>query len=261
MSLIKCPKCGKEISDKAKKCPFCECELKKDTIKTCPECHKYVDIFTKVCPYCGYPFKENKKLQKIKSLVHFGKKTQAFIILIVIIFIVSIASKKENVFKEYTNYIGKSYEKLPNGYNLHELIDGFWYAECGIKAGNEKFSFVDGTIRYSYFEEEKDVYDTKENEIFCMSWYPEYESIENSDIEDTKKLLEKAYGKFNKMTEFDNNSEIFDYETDSFLCERYLWNDKKGIDIFMDVKSENDDDLGKIYTSINVTWIKRKSKN
>ena len=30
MALIKCPECGKEISDKAKKCPNCACSLKKN---------------------------------------------------------------------------------------------------------------------------------------------------------------------------------------------------------------------------------------
>ena len=31
MALIKCPECGKEISDKAKTCPNCGCPIKKIT--------------------------------------------------------------------------------------------------------------------------------------------------------------------------------------------------------------------------------------
>lgn len=29
MAIIECPKCGKEVSDKAKKCPSCKYKLKK----------------------------------------------------------------------------------------------------------------------------------------------------------------------------------------------------------------------------------------
>ena len=33
MALIKCPECGKKISDKARKCPDCGCPIKKRTVK------------------------------------------------------------------------------------------------------------------------------------------------------------------------------------------------------------------------------------
>lgn len=33
MALIKCPECGKEISDKAEKCIHCGCPIKKQTIQ------------------------------------------------------------------------------------------------------------------------------------------------------------------------------------------------------------------------------------
>ena len=42
MALIKCPECGKEISDKAAACPNCGCpasEFNKTEVDTkCPEC-------------------------------------------------------------------------------------------------------------------------------------------------------------------------------------------------------------------------------
>ncbi len=54
MALIKCPECGKEISDAAVKCPNCgypvkaeqkkkEKENKNQKLVECPECHNMVE--------------------------------------------------------------------------------------------------------------------------------------------------------------------------------------------------------------------------
>lgn len=89
MALIKCPKCGKEVSNKAKNCPYCdvnfkeyekekeklrkeeeerkaEAERKKmENKQICPECGEIIDKELSVCPKCAYPIKEERiKKQK-----------------------------------------------------------------------------------------------------------------------------------------------------------------------------------------------------
>ena len=49
MSLIKCPECGHEISDKATKCIYCGKEL-----FHCPKCGKTTVRHGNTCPRCGY---------------------------------------------------------------------------------------------------------------------------------------------------------------------------------------------------------------
>lgn len=50
MALIKCPECGKEISDKAAACPNCGAVVKK---KFCQHCGESIDSDCVVCPKCG----------------------------------------------------------------------------------------------------------------------------------------------------------------------------------------------------------------
>lgn len=200
--------------------------------------------------------------------MHIGKKSLVIIGAIAILIICFVLFKKENeknnVFKKYADYIGQSYEKLPDNYDTQEILNGLWQAKRVLNAGDEKFAFIDGTIQYNYFDEKSDPYDTKANEIFAMSWKSDYEEIldigkeeTEKTIEELKKLLEETYGEFDEELELDNTSEVFQYEGDSFLCKRYLWDNIKGIDIFMDVESKYDDEIGdEMCTSINITWRK-----
>lgn len=58
MALIKCPECGKEVSDKAKTCPNCgypinEYVAKKNDKLICPQCgNSIVNKNSYRCPYC-----------------------------------------------------------------------------------------------------------------------------------------------------------------------------------------------------------------
>lgn len=58
MALIKCSECGKEISDKAKQCPYCGVE---NNVTFCPECGKQLNDNVVTCPSCGCPIKEVKQ--------------------------------------------------------------------------------------------------------------------------------------------------------------------------------------------------------
>lgn len=51
MALIKCPECGKEISDKALNCPNCGTPI--GNKKFCKFCGEQIDKECVVCPKCG----------------------------------------------------------------------------------------------------------------------------------------------------------------------------------------------------------------
>lgn len=66
MALIKCPECGKEVSDKADACIHCGCPIKKNAqselvreinfqppISVCQRCRKKISTHMETCPHCG----------------------------------------------------------------------------------------------------------------------------------------------------------------------------------------------------------------
>lgn len=223
MSLINCPNCGKRISDKANICPKCGSIIKKKIIK-------------------------KKHIKAIKKMI-------IILTIIGIILVLSVLGilkiNRNNIFEKYTLYIGKSYETLPDKYEYLDVIDGFYLAECILMADEVEFSPVDGTMRYFFCEDGFESYDAEPNEIYCMSWYPEYDNISESDIENIRNLLVNSYGQYEWKKEFNNTTELYRYEDENFLCERYFWENKKGIDIIFDVKSESGE-----YSEINIDWRK-----
>jgi len=66
MSLIKCPECGREVSDRARTCPHCGVDIA-GQITTCPHCGEVVFIDDETCPYChkntqsGFVSSENRR--------------------------------------------------------------------------------------------------------------------------------------------------------------------------------------------------------
>lgn len=69
MAIIKCSKCGQEISDRAEKCIHCgEVIAKGQPIKICPECEKEVPFESTVCPHCGCPIEDvGKTLEQVDN--------------------------------------------------------------------------------------------------------------------------------------------------------------------------------------------------
>ena len=65
MAMIKCPECGREISDKAKKCVHCGKILIEDkpAAKICSDCGKENPIDVTECIHCGCPFEEEKVIE------------------------------------------------------------------------------------------------------------------------------------------------------------------------------------------------------
>ena len=73
MALIKCPKCGTDVSDKAKRCPNCGETLQtQKVVKVCEECGYELDDNATICPKCGCPVpesEEQKKTRKKKKII------------------------------------------------------------------------------------------------------------------------------------------------------------------------------------------------
>lgn len=65
MAMIKCPECGQEISDKAKKCVHCGKILIEDkpATKICSDCGKENPIDATECVHCGCPFEEETTVE------------------------------------------------------------------------------------------------------------------------------------------------------------------------------------------------------
>ena len=111
MAMIKCEKCGKEISDKSVKCVYCGNKIN-EKIK-CTECGKSIDKETEVCPNCGCPIK--KKSKKIYIII-------ISIILIIGLFIgINYVNKEKKVFD---NNLKEIVNKINEGVRLSN--------ECGL---------------------------------------------------------------------------------------------------------------------------------
>ncbi len=54
MAIIKCPECGRQISDKAPTCPSCGVEIAGKTTK-CPNCGEVYFNYLEMCPNCQTP--------------------------------------------------------------------------------------------------------------------------------------------------------------------------------------------------------------
>lgn len=65
MALVKCPKCGRTISDTALKCPGCDFALpnEKETMNICIECGTIIPPGSDSCPNCGSPADLKQRLE------------------------------------------------------------------------------------------------------------------------------------------------------------------------------------------------------
>ena len=96
MAMIKCPECGGEISDKARKCIHCGKVLIEDvwSKKFCSECGREVPIDVDECPFCGYPFEDEQVIDNynvdINPKKNDSKKIKKVIIPVTIIAVIAI---------------------------------------------------------------------------------------------------------------------------------------------------------------------------
>lgn len=60
MAIIKCPECGKQISDKAPTCPNCGVQIA-GKLTLCANCGNIYFEEDRICPVCHHPAKHNRK--------------------------------------------------------------------------------------------------------------------------------------------------------------------------------------------------------
>lgn len=155
MALINCSACGKQISDKAPKCPHCGCEqiptqsTNNQYEVICTECGSAIPRNMDICPNCGCPLEASEIPQKVEltsvKLSSVSAKTKsllvAFLSLVVltsvIVFVVNhITAKHEaeeaaRIRQEYIDNLGVvSYAMLDGGADAEKagnLIRKVWY--------------------------------------------------------------------------------------------------------------------------------------
>lgn len=140
MAMIKCPECGQEISEKAKKCIHCGKVFIDDKPKTkiCSECGKEVPIDATECSFCGCPLddestdlqdseiKDNKTNPKPKNNV---MKIVIPIAIVVIVAIIGIVIynvkviKPKNTYNEAVSLLEKG--KYEEANELFDTITGY----------------------------------------------------------------------------------------------------------------------------------------
>lgn len=132
MAMIKCTECGKDISDKAKNCPYCGKVFLEEgpvvKVIICSECGTVLSEADKVCHNCGCPVENDinnskEKLQEVQiSSVKVGSKTKKIImalaIAVVLCVVVGIGykvysnQKAEENYNAYIDNLGKAQELM-----------------------------------------------------------------------------------------------------------------------------------------------------
>lgn len=117
MAMIQCPECGKEISDKARKCIHCGKVLIEDKpqTKVCNECGKENSIDVTECAYCGCPFEEvvtptkesNEKSKRNKKKIIIPAVAIVLVVVIGIVIYNMKVIKPKNTYNECSCIVRK----------------------------------------------------------------------------------------------------------------------------------------------------------
>ncbi len=171
MAMIQCPECGKEISDKAKKCIHCGkilIEEQPEVIK-CSECGAVLSSTDTECPNCGCPVeKKTEEVTKPQQVevagVKMAKKTKGIIAAVVILLVVCVAGGIG--YKAYSDK--KAEQEYIESYNTY--IDNLQSIQIYMLAGgSDAESLCNLTLRvwgnsiYEKKDSETDKFTRKDN--------------------------------------------------------------------------------------------------
>lgn len=122
MAMIKCPECGQDVSDKAKKCIYCGKVINEEPVieRKCPECGAIITEEMEVCSNCGCPVEKEKpeepqkvEVTNVKLAVDKKKsKRVLFIIGVVAIIAIAIAGFKVVTENNEKKIYAENYEKI-----------------------------------------------------------------------------------------------------------------------------------------------------
>lgn len=217
MALVNCENCGAEVSDKAKVCPKCGKNIKRDvaSILVCPECGKEVDTTETQCSNCGYKLEHSNNSKK-KKITIIGC-ISILVLLIICVAVVIINRKGDNYILAACNEIQKNLSN-PNSLSLQEVyvsdetgidktIDYVYRVYIVYKYTNSFDSKKEGTALYmiddkgkTYFIEDSSsekLYAYKsiaEVEIFGLSgWFEpsdNWSELKSSEIDKIEKKID-----------------------------------------------------------------------
>lgn len=262
MALITCTECGREISDKAKKCPNCGCPIQvakkkenrtENAIIECPECHKAVNADTVVCPYCGVRLKNKRQQMKLlATAIVSNKKYMAVMVLLIMICLIGVFVFTKDEYSKYTKYIGKNYKKLPDEFDTEDLgnEDDEWIASDQEEV---KIEGIEGTVCYKFSKMYMPGYGAKAGEIYSMIWEADAEGVTDHGFREVIESLVEAYGNYDEKEIKDCTDEDYDYLDYDEEYRDYIWKEKKGMDIAIEGKYEDDE-----LQWIIVEWVKVK---
>lgn len=208
MALIKCTKCGQEISDKTRKCVNCgEIVInERNKIKICVECGKENPIETTDCVYCGCPFNDKKISKNVKKII-IPITVIALVIIIISCIIYAVykvhtqpmgvstteeivEGNRENPYaigaKEDIRFWGYSIQSY--GYaniGIVDYADGEITLECSLdKYGNSNPLRFSVDFDWTYYENNRMiyVYPCDDPKTFTVSKYDEYIPVKDVEI-------------------------------------------------------------------------------
>lgn len=259
MAIIKCPRCGHEISDRAAKCIYCGTVLAEEEIR-CIDCGKILLETDEICPNCGGPVEKKStrnvksQLPEVTSIKMRKKRKKIMIGIIIAVLICVIGSIRYKIY--LTNKELQKYLEVYNGY-ISDLDNARFFMLASVEKTEPFCDLILNlwsNLIYQKTEDETDKYIRPDGyfvsdfKIAVSNLFADPETTEMlADIEqmqsDAKDLVEKLQdpaGEFNNC--YDAVSDLYKaYKTLTDLVinpfESYTEFSKNKSDAILDFKS------------------------
>lgn len=140
MALMKCPECGKEMSEQAKKCPNCGYV---NSFTICSECGAKLSEGAAVCPHCGNVLKKKKPHKKVFPAIQKIVVGACLVFWGIVALSCSSTSYYSGEYAEHHYYGGDAYTGMQNAAattannvdNLGDTVEEGFSSIEGIMAG------------------------------------------------------------------------------------------------------------------------------
>lgn len=165
MALINCPNCGKEISDKALKCPSCDFDMVQKEVLTCKECGQEISEGMQSCPNCGCPITQHEeKTEDVSEKKPNKKKIVTIAIIAIVVILGAILIKGASAEQNFVDLYNTMVDGGRQAEEANMLIQSVWnnsiYSVSDKKT--DKYTKNSSGYFYSDFDDAlKKLYDSK----------------------------------------------------------------------------------------------------